>query len=66
MVNVRVVLADRLGNVGEVELDGSMAVPLEVDEQRSVLRAEHVALMRLTVEQLLCGAAIVDRPSQAS
>ena len=66
LVDVRVVLADRLGNVGEVELDGSTAARLEVDEQRAVLRAEHVARMRLAVEQLLHGAAVVDRPSQAS
>src|SRR5215217_1046936 len=33
-VNARVVLADRLGNMGEIELDGSTAACLEVDEQR--------------------------------
>src|SRR6185369_15746053 len=66
LVDVRVVLADRLGNMGEIELDGSTAACLEVDEQRAVLRAEQIAWMRLAVEQLLPGAAVVDRPSQAS
>ena len=59
-------LADPLGNMGEVELDGSAAARLKVDEQRAVLRAEHIAWMRLAVEQLLHGVAVVDRPSQAS
>jgi hypothetical protein len=66
LVDVRVVLADRLGNMGEVELDRSAAARLKVDEQRAVLRAEHIAWMRLAVKQLLHGAAVVDRPSQAS
>jgi len=66
LVNARVVLADRLGNMGEIELDGSTAARLKVDEQRAILRAEHIALMRLAVEQLLHGAADVDRPSQGS
>ena len=39
--------------MGEVELDGPTAARLEVDEQRTVLRVQHVACMRLTVEQLL-------------
>ena len=66
LVNARVVLADRLGDMGEIELDGSMAARLKVDEQRTVLRTEHIALMRLTVEQLLHGAAVIDRLSQVS
>jgi len=52
--------------MGEIELDGSTAARLEVDEQRAVLRAEHVARMRFAVEQLLLRAAVVDRPSYAS
>jgi hypothetical protein len=59
------VLADRLGNVGQIELDGSTAARLKVGEQRAILRAEHNAWMRLAMEQLLDGAAVVDRPSQA-
>ena len=66
LVNARVELADRLGNMGEIELDGSTAARLKVDEQRAVPRAEHIAWMRLAVEQLLHGAAVLDRPSQAS
>ncbi|MEZ0114612.1 hypothetical protein ABH920_008647 [Catenulispora sp. EB89] len=66
LVDVRVKLAYRLGDVREIELDGSAAARLKVDEQRAVLRAEHVARMRLAVEQLLCGAAVFDRTSQAS
>src|SRR5215469_7097345 len=66
LVHARVVLADRLGNMGEIELDGSTAERLKVNEQRAILRAEHIALMRLAVEQLLHGAAVADRPSQAS
>ena len=59
-------LADRLGNMGEVELDGPAAARLKVNEQRAIYRAEHIAWMRLAVEQLLRGAAVADRPSQAS
>ena len=66
LVNARVVLAHRLWNMGEIELDGSAAARLEVDEQRSVLRAEHIAAMGFAVEQLLDGAVVVDDPSQAS
>src|SRR5690349_14092293 len=66
LVDVRVVPADRLGNMGEIELDGSTAARLKVDEQRAVLRVEHIALMRLAVEQLLHGAAADDGSSQAS
>ena len=65
-VHPRVVLAHCLGNVGEVELDGSMAAGLEVNEQRAAVRAEHVAWMRLAVQQLLLGPVVVDRSAQAS
>ena len=65
VVDARVVLADSLGNMGEIELDGSTAARLEVDEQRPFLRAEYVARVRFAVEQLLAGAAFADRSSQA-
>src|SRR5436305_559441 len=43
VIDARVVLADRLGDVGEIELDRPAAARLEVDEQRSIRGAEHVA-----------------------
>ena len=65
-ISVRIALADRFGHMGEVELDGPTTTGLEVDEPRSVLRAEHVARVRLAVQQLLGGAAVGDRSPQAS
>ena len=52
--------------MGEVEFDRPSATGLEIDEPQPVLRAEHVARMRLAVQQLLGGAAVDDRSSQAS
>jgi hypothetical protein len=49
--------------MGEVEFDGPTATRLKVDEQQSILRIEQVAWVRLTVQQLLRGAAIGDRSS---
>ena len=51
--------------MGEVELDRSAATRLKVDKQQPVLRAEHVARMRLAVQQLLGGAPLDDRAPQA-
>ena len=59
-------LDDLFGHVGEVEFDWPPATRLEVDEQRPVLRAEHVARVRLTVQELLGGATVADHSSQAS
>ena len=53
MIGTRVLFADGLGNVGEIELDGTDAARFEVDEFWSVRGAQHVAGMRLTVKQLL-------------
>ena len=39
--------------MGEVELDGSAATRLEIDEEQPVLCTEDVARVRLTVKQLL-------------
>ena len=50
LVEVRVVLADLFGSVGEVELDWSTAARLKVDEQRAVFRAEHIARPRLAMK----------------
>ena len=66
LISVRIVLADLFGHMGEVELDRPAATRLEVYEQQPVLRAEHVAWVRLAVQQLLGGAAVADRSPQAS
>ena len=66
LISVRIVLADLFGHVGDVELDRPAAARLEVDEQRPVRRAEHVAWVRLAVQQLLGGTAVADRSLQAS
>jgi hypothetical protein len=55
-----VALADRLGHMGEVELDRPTAARFEVDEQRPDRRAEHVARMGLVVQQLHRGAEVAD------
>ena len=66
MINVRIVLDDLFVHMGEVEFDWPVATRLKVDEQRSVLRAEQVARVRLAVQQLLGGAAVGYRSSYAS
>jgi hypothetical protein len=65
LINIRVVLDDLVGHMGEVEFDWSTATRLKVNEQRPALRAEQVARVRLTVQQLLRRAAADDRSSQA-
>src|SRR6516225_240051 len=65
LISVGIALAHIPGDMGEVELDRSTAARLEVDEQQSGLRAEHVAGMRLAVQQLLAGATVDDRLSLA-
>ena len=52
--------------MGEVELDRPTTTGFEVDEQRPAPRAEHVARVRLAVQQLLFGAAVAACSSQAS
>ena len=66
LINDRIAFADLFGHVGEVESDRPSTTGLEVDEHRPVLRAEHIARMRLAVQQLLGSAAVLDRSSQAS
>jgi hypothetical protein len=51
--------------MGEVEFDRPTATRLEVDEKQPILRAEHVAWVGLTVQDLLGRAAVADRLSQA-
>jgi len=59
-----IVLADLFGGMGDVELDRSAAACLQVDEQLPFPRPEHIAWMRLTMQQLLIGAAVADRAAQ--
>ena len=59
-------VGNRFWRVGEVELDRPPTACLEVDESRPVLRRQEVARVRLAVQQLLGGAAVADRSSQAS
>jgi hypothetical protein len=66
LISARVALADLFRHVGEVEFDRSSATRLEVDEPQPVPRAQHVAGMRLAVQQLLDGAVVDDRSSQVS
>ena len=66
LISGGIALAHILGDMGEVELDRSAATRLEVDEQHSGLRAQHVAGMRFAVQQLLASATVDDRLSAAS
>ena len=66
LIDAGVVLADRLGDMGEIELDGSAAARLEVNEQRSAASVEHVAWVRLAVKQLLGSSAVANHSSQPS
>jgi hypothetical protein len=51
--------------MGKVKLDRPAATRLQVDEQQPLLRAQHVARMRLAVQQLLGRSPIDDRAPQA-
>ena len=66
LIRTRIVPADFFGRVGEVEFDRSTTTRLEIYEQQPVLRGEHVARVRLAVQQLLDTAAFADPSSQAS
>jgi hypothetical protein len=66
MINSRIVPADFFGRMSEVELDRSTATRLEIYEQQPVLCGEHVARVRLTVQQLLVTATFADYSSQVS
>ncbi len=56
-IDIRIVRADLLRQVRNIELDRSTAAGFEIDEQQAVTGAEDVAGMRLTVQQLVDGAA---------
>ena len=66
MIDVRIALADVFGYMGEIKFDRPTTTGLEVDEQWPVLRAEQVAWVWLAVQQLLGGAAVIDRSPQAA
>ena len=59
-VEIRIVRADLVRHVRDVELDGSTAARLEVDEERAVRGVKDVARVRFAVQQLLVGAAATD------
>jgi hypothetical protein len=61
LIDTRVVIADRRGNVREVELDRPAAARLEVDEQGSDPGAEEVAGMGLAVKRLFVRSAPADQ-----
>jgi hypothetical protein len=64
LVNVRIARADLCGNPTKIELDRPADTVLEVDEERPLLRVEHVPRVGLAVQQLLGGAPVDDRPLQ--
>ena len=64
LIDARVVLADRLGDMGEIELDGPAAARFEVNEQRSVRGAEHVAKVRVASSNLVVRSEGVSIPIQ--
>src|SRR5579862_4667439 len=66
LIGAGIALADLFRHVSEIELDRSAAARLEIDEQRPALRAEQVARVRLSVQQLLGARALVDRATLAS
>ena len=66
MVDVRSAFADRSRDVSEVELDGTTATRFEVDDNRPVTCAQHIARVRLAVQELLVAGAVADHPTEAS
>ena len=60
LIDIRIVRADLVRHVRDIELDRPTATRFEVDEEQAVLGAEEVARMRFAVQQLLGGAAAVD------
>jgi hypothetical protein len=66
MIDTWIVPADFFGRMGEVELDRSTATRLEIYEQQPALRGEHVARVRLAVQQLLGAATFADPSSEVS
>jgi hypothetical protein len=66
LISVPIVRAHLVGRMDDVELDGSTATRLQVYEPQPVLRPEHIARVRLAVQQLLGSAPLIDRPPQRS
>jgi hypothetical protein len=62
LIGVRIVPAHRFGHMSDVELDRPAATRLQVGEEQSLLRPEHIARVWLAVQQLLGGATVCDRP----
>src|SRR5271155_352952 len=60
MISARIALTDLFRYMGEIEFDGSTTTRLEVYEQQTIPRTEHVARMRLAVEQLLGSSSVAD------
>jgi hypothetical protein len=53
MIDTRIEQADLVWRMGNVELDGTSAARLEVDEEQAVSSSKEVAGMRLAVKQLV-------------
>jgi hypothetical protein len=66
LITIPIALADGFGHVGKIEFDWPTAARLEVYEQQSALRDEHVAWVRLTVQQLFGRTAVTDRSPRPS
>ena len=60
VVEVRIVRADLVRHVRDVELDGSSAARLEVDEQQAAGVRRTLPGMRFAVQHLLVGATAAD------
>jgi len=60
VIDARVVRADLVRHMRDVELDGATATRFEVDEEQPVLGGEEVARMRFAVQQLLGSSAAAD------
>jgi hypothetical protein len=56
-MSARILLTHLFGHVSEVELDWPATTCLQVYEHQALLRPEHVAWVRLAVQQLLWGVA---------
>ena len=56
LVNTRIVCADLVRHVSNVELDGAPAARLEVDEEQSFWGTQDVPSMWLSMQKLVCVA----------
>jgi len=60
LIDIRIVCADLVRHVRNIEFDWSTATRFEVDEEQAVLGAEEVSWVRFAVQQLLGSSAAVD------